>query len=307
MNQTLSPAQLAAYFDRIGYSGPQQATSETLHALHRLHPQVIPFENLDPLLGRTPRLDLESVFAKLVSARRGGYCYEHNLLFRAVLDTLGFGTTGLAARVMWNSAGNNPAALPPRTHMILLVETPNETWLADVGFGSMTLTAPLLFDTGREQETPHESFRLDLIERGDFLLQVKLGDAWRPIYRFDLEPQFPADYAMANHYVSTYPDSIFVNHLIVARVMPGERRTLLDTILTQRGTESTRESKRKLASAEELRGVLQDTFGLLLADSDCASDSASNSDIRRETSADGLDAVLERIVGLPTPDTSATS
>src|SRR5471030_858696 len=69
MNQTLSPTQLAAYFDRIGYSGPsgpQQATSETLHALHRLHPQAIPFENLDALLGRTPRLDLEPVFEKLV-------------------------------------------------------------------------------------------------------------------------------------------------------------------------------------------------------------------------------------------------
>ena len=301
MNQTLSPAQLAAYFDRIGYSGPQQATSETLHALHRLHPQAIPFENLDALLGRTPRLDLSSVFAKLVSARRGGYCYEHNLLFRAVLDTLGFGTTGLAARVMWNSAAyNSPVALPARTHMILLVETPNETWLADVGFGSMTLTAPLLFDTGREQATPHEPFRLDLIERGDFLLQVKLGDTWKPIYRFDLEPQFPADYAMANHYVSTYPESIFVHHLIVARVTPGERQTLLDTTLTQRGnTESTRESKRALASAEELRGVLQHTFGLVLADSD--------STTRSESPAGELDTVLERIVRQSTSNTSDTS
>jgi N-hydroxyarylamine O-acetyltransferase len=300
MNQTLSPAQLAAYFDRIGYSGPsrghQQATSETLHALHRLHPQVIPFENLDALLGRTPRLDLESVFAKLVSARRGGYCYEHNLLFRAVLDTLGFETTGLAARVLWN----DPAAITPRTHMMLLVETPDNTWLADVGFGSMTLSAPLLFDTGREQATPHEPFRLDLIERGDFLLQVKLGDAWRPIYRFDLEPQFPADYAMANHYVSTYPESIFVDHLIVARVIPGQRQTLFDTTLTRRGnTESTGESKRELTSAAELRGVLQDTFGLALADSD--------SDTRRETPAGGLDAVFERIVRLSTSVTSTTS
>jgi N-hydroxyarylamine O-acetyltransferase len=292
MNQTLSPAQLAAYFDRIGYSGPQQATSETLHALHRLHPQVIPFENLDPLLGRTPHLDLASVLAKLVSARRGGYCYEHNLLFRAVLDTLGFETTGLAARVLWN----DPAAMMPRTHMMLLVETPDNTWLADVGFGSMTLSAPLLFDTGREQATPHEPFRLDLIERGDFLLQVKLGDAWRPVYRFDLEPQFPADYAMANHYVSTYPESIFVDHLIVARVMPGQRQTLFDTTLTQRGTS---ESKRELTSAEELRGVLQDTFGLALADSD--------SDTRRETLAGGLDAVFERIVRLSTSITSTTS
>jgi N-hydroxyarylamine O-acetyltransferase len=292
LNQTLSPTQLAAYFDRIGYSGPQQATSETLHALHRLHPQVIPFENLDTLLGRTPRLDLESVFAKLVSARRGGYCYEHNLLFRAVLDTLGFETTGLAARVLWN----DPAGMMPRTHMMLLVETPDNTWLADVGFGSMTLSAPLLFDTGREQATPHEPFRLDLIERGDFLLQVKLGDAWRPIYRFDLEPQFPADYAMANHYVSTYPESIFVDHLIVARVMPGQRQTLFDTTLTQRGDT---ESKRELTNAEGLRGVLQDTFGLVLADSD--------SDTRRETEAGGLDAVLERIVRLSTSIMSTAS
>jgi N-hydroxyarylamine O-acetyltransferase len=292
LNQTLSPTQLAAYFDRIGYSGPQQATSETLHALHRLHPQVIPFENLDTLLGRTPRLDLESVFAKLVSARRGGYCYEHNLLFRAVLDTLGFETTGLAARVLWN----DPAGMMPRTHMMLLVETPDNTWLADVGFGSMTLSAPLLFDTGREQATPHEPFRLDLIERGDFLLQVKLGDAWRPIYRFDLEPQFPADYAMANHYVSTYPESIFVDHLIVARVMPGQRQTLFDTTLTQRGDT---ESKRELTNAEGLRGVLQDTFGLVLADSD--------SDTRLETEAGGLDAVLERIVRLSTSIMSTAS
>ncbi|WP_213762155.1 arylamine N-acetyltransferase [Caballeronia sp. dw_19] len=300
MNQTLSPAQLAAYFDRIGYSGPsrgsnrepQQATSETLHALHRLHPQAIPFENFDTLLGRTPRLDLASVFAKLVSARRGGYCYEHNLLFRAVLDTLGFETTGLAARVLWN----DPAGMSPRTHMMLLVETPDDTWLADVGFGSMTLSAPLLFDTGREQATPHEPFRLDLIERGDFLLQVKLGDTWRPIYRFDLEPQFPADYDMANHYVSTYPGSIFLDHLIVARVIPGERQTLFDTTLTQRGnTESTRE----LTSAAELRGVLQDTFGLALPSND--------SDTHRETPAGGLDAVLERIVRLSSSVTSTTS
>ena len=279
MIQTLSPAQLAAYFDRIGYSGPHQATSETLHALHRLHPQAIPFENLDALLRRTPRLDLEPVFAKLVSARRGGYCYEHNLLFRAVLDTLGFETTGLAARVLWN----DPDAMPPRTHMMLLVETPDETWLADVGFGSMTLSAPLLFDTGREQATLHESFRIDLIERGDYVLQVKLGDAsnlaskpvWKPIYRFDLEPQFPADYVMANHYVSTCPESIFLNHLIVARVMPGQRQILFDRTLTRRGAA---EEHRELATGAELRDVLQDLFGLSLP------------------LANDLDAMLDRIV-----------
>jgi N-hydroxyarylamine O-acetyltransferase len=257
MIQTVSPAQLAAYFDRIGYTGPHDASGETLRALHRLHPQAIPFENIDTLLGLTPRLDLESVFAKLVTARRGGYCFEHNLLFRAVLETIGFETTGLAARVLWA----DPDAMLSRTHMMLLVETPDETWLADVGFGSMTLTAPLVFDNGREQATPHETFRLDLIERGDFKLLVKLGDTWKPIYRFDLEPQVPSDYAMANHYVSTFPDSVFVKHLIVARVVPGQRQTLFDRTLARRGKA---EEHRELASAAEVRSVLEDTFGLAL-------------------------------------------
>jgi N-hydroxyarylamine O-acetyltransferase len=279
MIQTLSPAQLAAYFERIGYTGPHQATSETLHALHRLHPQVIPFENLDALLNRTPQIDLDAVFSKLVSARRGGYCYEHNVLFRAVLNTLGFETTGLAARVVWN----DPHAMLARTHMMLLVETPDETWLADVGFGSITLTAPLIFDTGREQATPHEPFRIDLIERGDYVLRVKIGDTWKSIYRFDLEPQFPADYAMANHYVSTLPESIFVKHLVMARAVPGQRQTLFDRTFTRRGTT---EEKQEFTTGAQLRKVIEDGFGLTLP------------------ANDDLDAVLNRIAESAVPTTT---
>ncbi|MGA7813180.1 arylamine N-acetyltransferase family protein [Caballeronia sp.] len=265
MIQTLSPAQLTGYFGRIGYTGTRTATSDTLHALHRLHPQVIPFANVDSLLGQTPSLDLDAVFNKLVDARRGGYCYEHNLLFRAVLDTLGFETTGLAARVLWN----NDLVMPPRTHMMLLVETREETWLADIGFGSMTLSAPLAFEPGREQSTPHEPFRIDLIDRGDYMLRVKLGGVWKPIYRFDLEPQFPADYVVSNHFVSTFPASIFLNHLVVARLAAGARHTLLDRTLTTRGVAET---QRQLATTAEVRDVLRDVFGLALPESGGAFD-----------------------------------
>lgn len=264
MIQTLSDLQLAAYFERIGYSGLHRADADTLRALHRLHPQAIPFENIDALSGLTPRLDLDSVFSKLVLKNRGGYCYEHNLLFRAVLDSVGFETTGLAARVLWN----NEQAMPPRTHMMLLVETQEQTWLADVGFGSMTLTAPLDFKTGIAQRTPHESFRLEAVDRGDYQLQVQLGDEWKPdwkpIYRFDLEPQFPADYDVANHYVSTLPSSIFLNHLIVARATVGERLTLVDRTLTRRGllTEST-----ELGSTAAVRDTLHALFGIALPES----------------------------------------
>jgi N-hydroxyarylamine O-acetyltransferase len=272
MNPALSPADLAAYFERIGYHGPRTASAATLRALHLLHPQAIPFENLDSLLGLTPRLDLDSLVKKLVRERRGGYCYEHNLLFRAVLDTLGFETTGLAARVLWENPSN---AMPPRTHMTLLVENGEQTWLADVGFGGMTPSAPVQFETGREQGTPHEPYRIDLIDRGDYLLQVKLGNAagpasgtasngiWKPIYRFDLEPQFPSDYSVANHYVSTYAQSLFVNTLMVARLAPASRIALADRRLTTHGASS---AQRELASVAELRAVLRDDFGLVLPD-----------------------------------------
>jgi N-hydroxyarylamine O-acetyltransferase len=298
MNPTLSPADLAAYFERIGYAGPRTASAATLRALHLLHPQAIPFENLDSLLGLTPQLDLDSLMKKLVRERRGGYCYEQNLLFRAVLDTLGFETTGLAARVLWDNPSN---PMPSRTHMALLVENDEETWLADVGFGGMTPSAPLRFETGREQGTPHEPYRIDLIDRGDYLLQVKLGNApdpalctasgrtpgttskgiWKPIYRFDLEPQFPSDYSVANHYVSTHPRSLFVNTLMAARLAPTSRLALMDCRLTIHGATS---EQRELASVAELRALLSEEFGLALPDTN-----------GKATSAE-LDVLLARVI-----------
>src|SRR3712207_6616725 len=93
---------LDSYFERIGYTGTRTPTLDTLRAIHLLHPRTIPFENLDPLLGRPVRLDAAFLRAKLIAERRGGYCYEHNLLLKDVLEALGYPVRPLAARVMWN-------------------------------------------------------------------------------------------------------------------------------------------------------------------------------------------------------------
>src|ERR1700761_9581588 len=138
------------YFARIGYEGPRAATLEVLQALHRLHPRAIPFENLNPLTRRPVQLDLESVERKLVTEHRGGYCFEQNALFANVLMQLGFEITPLLARVLW---GRESAAIPPRTHMVLRVDIDNEAWIADVGFGSVTLIAPLRLSAGAAQST----------------------------------------------------------------------------------------------------------------------------------------------------------
>jgi len=246
---------IAAYFDRIGYKGAARPTLDTLQELHLLHPLAIPFENLDPLLGRPVSLDLPSLQAKLVEGRRGGYCYEHNILFMHVLQALGFEVSGLGARVLWNRP---EGALTPRTHMLLRVDIDGDTWIADVGFGGVTLTAPLRLVDGVVQETPHERFRLDRVE-GYWLLQVEIGEEWRSTFRFGLEENLLSDYEIASYFVSTHRQSHFVHTLMAARPTREGRYALSNNRLSFRGPEAF---QRELASAEEVEQVLRDIFGI---------------------------------------------
>lgn len=250
---------LDAYCARIGYAGGRSPTLETLRAVHIRHPEAIPFENLDPLLRRPVRLDIASLEHKLVRSGRGGYCYEHNLLFREVLVAFGFEVTGLAARVLWIAPED---ALTPRTHMLLLLTLDGERYLADVGFGSMTLTAPLRFELETVQSTPHGPFRL--IRTGDdFKLQAQLGEAWKTLYRFDLQPQIQLDYEVANWYVSTHPDSRFRTGLIAARIFEDRRYVLRNNDLGVHQPNGATE-RRTITSAAELRTTLESTFRITL-------------------------------------------
>ncbi|HTW09990.1 MAG TPA: arylamine N-acetyltransferase [Acidimicrobiales bacterium] len=129
---------LEGYLHRTGYRGPLTPDAKTLLQLHRSHVAAVPFENLDIILGRPVELEVAKLQAKLVSNRRGGYCYEHNLLFAAVLEQLGFSFTGLSARVTMGAK-----AFRPMTHMCLCVEAGGQRWLADVGFGAEGLLEPL--------------------------------------------------------------------------------------------------------------------------------------------------------------------
>lgn len=246
---------LEAYFARVAYAGPRQASLDTLHALHALHPAAIAFENLDPLLGHRVHLDLQSIQRKLIANGRGGYCYEHNNLFAAVLTALGFRLTTLAARVVYGrlSPGN-----PRRSHMLIKVEMPDGTYLADVGFGGQSPSAPLRLDTGVEQPTPHGLYRISR-EHEYFELAARVDGEWRGLYRFTLEEQTPEDHEMANWYVSTHPDSEFRTLLFVARHPPGKRLTLLGNQFTVRDNRAAAET-RVLGNAEEVAEVLEREF-----------------------------------------------
>jgi N-hydroxyarylamine O-acetyltransferase len=250
-----------AYFQRIGYTGPAGPTLDTLRALILRHTEAIPFENLDPLLRRPVRLDAASLEEKLVRGRRGGYCFEHNLLLRHALEALGFRVTGLAARVLWNAP---EGAVRPRGHMLLLVEVGGAPWIADVGFGGQTLTGALRLEAGAEQATPHEPFRL-LRAGGDWLMQSKVGGKWKLLYRFDLQEQYLADYEVTSWYLCNHPASHFVTGLMAARAAPGRRYALRDGELAVHHLNGPSE-RRVLGSAAELREALEGAFRLRLPD-----------------------------------------
>ena len=252
---------LDAYFHRIGYAGPREPDLAMLRELQLLHPTAIAFENLHTLTGERVALDLPSLERKLVDARRGGYCFEQNRLFAEVLRTLGYEVESLSARVVFNHE-NEP--LGPRTHMVLLVRVDGRTHVCDVGFGGLTLTGPLLLETDIEQATPHERFRL---VRSDaiYSLEALLRGEWRPLYLFDLQPQLPIDFEVANHFVSTHPDSFFLSTLMAARPAPGCRYGLFNNELTVRHTEGGAD-RSTLGSVGELRNALADLFHINLPD-----------------------------------------
>jgi N-hydroxyarylamine O-acetyltransferase len=248
---------LDSYLARIGYSGPRSPTLETLRALQAQHPRAIPFENLDTLAGRPVRLDLKSLERKLVQSRRGGYCFEQNLLFKHALGALGFDAVALAARVVWERPAQE---LRARTHMVLLVTLGAERYVCDVGFGGLTPTAPVKLVPDVEQPTPHETFRI-LSLPNEYAVEARVRGEWKRLYRFDLQEQQQVDIELLNHYVMSHADSPMLGRLIAARVAADRRFGLGDCTLSthrlQGGTE-----QRKVGSVAELRTVLESTFGI---------------------------------------------
>jgi N-hydroxyarylamine O-acetyltransferase len=247
---------LDAYLQRIGLRKPTAPDLQTLRDTIAAHVAAIPFENLDPFLGISPALDIASVQRKLVHDGRGGYCFEQNRLLSDALRTIGFQVTDLAARVLW---GQPEDALTARTHMLLRVEADGKSWLADCGFGGNTPTGPLEFTPDIEQTTPHESFRLIRRDDSNWRLQLFAADMWQTLYRFDLQPQFPADYRVGNYWTSTNPDSHFVTSISAARAPAGRRLALRNRQFAEHTADGTT-TKRTLATIAEIYAVLRDEF-----------------------------------------------
>ena len=248
---------LALYLQRLGFDAPPAPTLETLCQLQLRHTGAFPFENLNTLSGQPVLIDLPSIEQKVLHDGRGGYCYELNNLFLALLQTLGFDARGISGRVVM---GQPEGAWTARTHRLSLVTLDGVRYITDVGFGGMVPTAPLMLDTPVEQFTPHEPYRIEQHEDG-YTLRANVAGEWRAMYIFDLQRQEDIDYAVGNWYVSTHPESSFARQLMVARTGEGWRRTLNNGsfAIHRIGRETER---RQVTDVDELMGLLRSEFDI---------------------------------------------
>lgn len=245
---------ISTYLQRINYSGRTDCISDTLRALHHAHMVAVPFENLDISAGRKIVVDEGTILKKVVELRRGGFCYELNSAFAALLRAMGFQVTLLSARVARANGGEGPEF----DHLTLRVDL-QEPWLADVGFGDSFLE-PLHLQAGSEQSDPAGIFRL--VEDGNrWYMQKKGADGnWTAQYSFSLQPRQIQEFVEMCHHHQTSPESSFTQKRICSRATPEGRITLseMKLIVTNNG----QRTETILASEEERLKVLQEQFGI---------------------------------------------
>lgn len=266
----MNSAQVDAYLRRLGVEHPAWPTVDVLRELHLRHLRTVPFENLSIHLGEEIVLEEKRLLDKVVGARRGGFCYELNGAFGALLAALGYDVALLAGRVY----GDGERLGIPYDHLALRVRTVDGgDWLADVGFGAHS-HLPLVFGERGEQEDPGGTFRIvearpdaagvrgghDTAEAAD-LDVIRDG---RPQYRLELRPRVLGDFVAGVWWHSTSPVSHFTRSLVCSRVTEdGGRITLSGRRLTVTGADGTRE-ERELGTDEEVLGVYRQRFGIEL-------------------------------------------
>ena len=271
---------LNAYFERIGFVGSIAPTLVTLEAIHALHAAAIPFENLDPLMGRPVLLDQASLEQKLLHKRRGGYCFEHNTLLMNVLRDLDFTIRPYAARMLW---GHPEGGAPMISHMVLLVDIAGSSYLCDVGSSMFMLTAPLKLRDGVEQQLGNELYRLSKTGEG-WRLDVKVDGDWRGLFQFDLVEQSDSDIAALNSAVEA---EYFKRGQLHAARAEGDLRSRLSGNRLSIYRPGQEPERRYAGDVEALKAMLVEVFRITLP-----------------LALDLLDPALQRVIDAapPAPD-----
>jgi N-hydroxyarylamine O-acetyltransferase len=252
---------LDAYLRRIAWAGPVRRDRATLAGLLQAHMRHIPFENLDVLLARPVRLDLESVQRKLVQSRRGGYCFEHATLLAAALEALGFEAARHTARVVLVM----PRAQSPRTHMFLTVPLDEGSFVLDPGLGGYAPRVPVPLAEGAVAQAGADAHWMER-EGAYWRLRGHQGGREFDVWYSTLEAENPVDFELGNHYTATHPQSVFVNRLMMRALTPQGRITVVNRDVTLwRGTRSR---NWQLVDRAALRALLKARFGFDLPEAE---------------------------------------
>jgi len=246
-----------AYLRRIEYDGSLVPDAASLRRLHRCHLFTVPFENLDIALGTPIVLDLDVIFDKLVTRHRGGFCYELNGLFCALLRALGFRVEMLSARVRREDGGFGPEF----DHMLLKVEL-DEPWLVDVGFGD-SFVDPIVFHAGGADQVNGHRYTVSPID-DEWRLLREDAKGQLPLYSFRDVPHTLDEYRDMCTFHQTSPESHFTRSWICSRATPDGRITIANMCLIE--TQGSQRSERELSSEQELRRCLEELLGVRLGD-----------------------------------------
>ncbi|MGW5674891.1 arylamine N-acetyltransferase family protein [Streptomyces sp. NPDC003860] len=249
-----------AYLARVGHPGPRSPSTAALFALHRAHKETVSFENVDVALGREVSLELPDVQRKLVTAGRGGYCFEHNLLFAGALERLGLSVTRLLARVR-----QGRSTVRYRAHTTLLVIADGELFLSDVGFGAEGLLEPLPLVDGATSTVG--GFRWQVVREDDqWVLRTLRSDGWFDLYSFRLERHHSVDFDVSNYYTAHHPRSTFTGKLVAMRGDAESQQTLTNSTLRTRHADGRMDLAQ--LSGEEAVRALRETFAIRLEEPD---------------------------------------
>jgi N-hydroxyarylamine O-acetyltransferase len=246
---------LDAYFNRIDFQGEAKPSLATVTELMRRQLVTVPFENIDIQAGKIISLDPNDIVEKIIHRQRGGYCYEVNGLFAMALSALGIPYFFIAARPI--SHGGRK----PKTHMALVLKLQGEKWLCDLGFGGYGIRAPMrinVLESAVNQDG--ELFMLSLQQENELVLKMHNNNGWEDLYAFELTAQNWADFAPANYFNSTHPDSIFTRKLLVAICTATGRKIVFGHSFKKI---ENGQIEKQLLSAENRTQILREEFGLV--------------------------------------------
>jgi len=250
----MNDRQAEAYLERIGYTGSRELTGSTLDGLIKAHIGSVPFENLDIYeWHQVPSLEEADLYEKIVGRHRGGYCFEQNTLFGALLDALGFPVYPIVVRLL-----GGPGPLRPYAHKGLIVSAEGRNWYCDVGFGGPGPKGVVEIREG-EQEVGGILFR-GTMRPENFLIERLDGDVWTEVMYFAERPIEPCDFLPLNFYTAREEHSYFLTDRMLNLTLPNGSKALTGTHFTLR--ENGKVTERDVTTKEELEQLMREEYGI---------------------------------------------